>query len=134
MNTRQKTKIAKDLFKKSLTNGLVDSKKVTAILKNLSSAKPQGLIGILKVYKRLIESKIAGETLTIESSAQTITLKKFEKELMNKTGAQKTKYILNPDSVFGAKITIGDWVWEDTLETKLKQLTLRSISGQAINN
>lgn len=124
MNTRQKTKIAKDMFKKSLTRGSVDSKKVSTILKNVAASNPQGLIAILKVYKRLVESKIAEETLTIESPAPTNILKKFEKELMRKTGAQKTKYILNPDSVFGAKITIGDWVWEDTLETKLKQLTI----------
>lgn len=122
MNTRQKIKTAKDLLKKSLSGGSVDSKKVTAVLKNLAASKPQGIIGILKVYKRLIESKIAGETLTIESPAPTITLKKIAKELMHKTGAKKTQYIANPNLVFGAKITNGDWVWEDTLATKLKQM------------
>lgn len=124
MNTRQKTKIAKDLFKKSLNHGLVDSKKVSAVLKNLSASKPQGLIGILKIYKRLIESKIAGETLIIESPAPINTISKFSKDLLNKTSAKKIIYIQNPDLVFGAKITNGDWVWENTLETKLKQLTI----------
>lgn len=128
MNTRQKTKIAKDLFKKSLSHDSVDSKKASALLKNLVSSKPQGLIGILKVYKRLIESKIAEETLTIESSTPTSTLKKFEKELMSKTGAKKTKYIISPNLIFGAKITNGDWVWEDTLATKLQQLTISAKS------
>lgn len=122
MNTRQKTKIAKDLLKKSLRDGLVDSKKVSAVLKNLTASKPQGLIGILKVYKRLIVSKIAGETFTIESPAPINTLKKYGKDLLNKTAAKKIVYVVNPDMVFGAKITNGDWVWEDTLATKLKQL------------
>lgn len=126
MNTRQKTKIAKNLFKKSLTQGSIDSKKVSAILSHISSSKPQGLIGILKVYKRLIESKIAGETITIESPAPIKSLKKFEAELLKKTAAKKIVYILNPDLVFGAKITNGDWVWEDTLNTKLKQLTINN--------
>lgn len=129
MNTRQKIKTAKDLLKKSLSGGSVDSQKVTAVLKNLASSKPQGLIGILKVYKRLIESKIAGETLTIESPAPITTLKKFEKELLNKTGAKKTQYKTNPNLVFGARITSGDWVWENTLETKLKQLTISNWSN-----
>ncbi len=123
MNSRQKIKIAKDLLKKSLSNGAVDTKKVTAVLKNLAASKPQGLIGILKVYKRLIETRIARETLIIESPAQTFNLKKFESELLNKTGAKKTIFITNPNLVFGAKITNGDWVWEDTLETKLKQVS-----------
>lgn len=126
MNTRQKTKIAKEMFKKSLTAGSVDSKKVTSILKNLTGAKPQGLIGILKVYKRLVESKLAAETLIIESPAQITTLKKLGHELSQKTGAKKVVYKFNPDLVFGAKITSGNWVWEDTLETKLKQLTANS--------
>lgn len=126
MNTRQKIKIAKDLLKKSLSSGSVDANKVTAVLKNLAASKPQGQVGILKVYKRLIESKIAAETLTIESPASISTLKKFEKELLKKTGAKKTQYIVNPNLVFGARITNGDWVWEDTLETKLKQLTINN--------
>lgn len=122
MNTRQKTKIAKDLFKKSLKNDLIDAKKVSAVLKNLTASKPQGLIGILKVYKRLIASKIAGETLIIESPAPINTLQKFAKDLINKTAAKRIVYIQNPDLVFGAQITQGDWVWEDTLATKLKQM------------
>lgn len=126
MNTRQKIKIAKDLFKKSLSGGSVDTKKVTLLVKNLAESKPQGMVGILKVYKRLVESKIAGETLVIESPVGTNLLKKFERELMHKTGAKKTQYIANPNLVFGAKITNGDWVWEDTLETKLKQLTINN--------
>ena len=128
MNSRQKTKIAKDLFKKSLSQGLIDSKKVSSILKNLTTSKPQGLIGILKVYKRLIESKIAAETLTVESPSPAITLKKFEKEFLKETGAKKVVYILNPNLVFGAKIKNGDWVWEDTLATKLQQLTISAKS------
>lgn len=126
MNTRQKTKIAKDLLKKSLTANLVDPRKVSAILKNLTASNPQGLIGILKVYKRLIEAKIAGETLTIESPIPINTLKKFEKDLFKKTVAKKVVYIVNPRLVFGAKITSGDWVWENTLATKLQQLTINN--------
>lgn len=124
MNTRQKTKIAKDLLKKSLTNGLVDSQKVTTILKNLAGSKPQGIIGILKTYKRLVESKIASQTLIIESPTSIGNLKKVGGELTKKTGAKRIVYKINPNLVFGAKITKGDWVWEDSLDTKLKQLTI----------
>lgn len=126
MNTRQKTKIAKDLYKKSLKNGLVDSKKVSTNLKTLTASKPQGLIGILKVYKRLIESKLDSETLTIESPASSSALKKYEKDLLGKTQAKRVVYKTNPDLVFGARISSGDWVWEDTLETKLKQLRVNN--------
>lgn len=123
MNTRQKTKIAKNLFKKSLKNSSVDPKKVTAILKSLTASKPQGLIGILKVYKRLIETRIATETLTIESPMAANKLKKLESELLKKTSAKRTVHITNTNLIIGAKITNGDWVWEDTLATKLKQMS-----------
>ena len=124
MNSRQQLKIAKDLYKKSLVTGSLNNQKISVILKNLVSQKPQGLIGILKAYKKLVESKLNSETLLVETPTPITGSKKTIEIFKKSTGAKNIKVLINPNLVFGAKITSGDWVWENTLLTKLKQLTM----------
>lgn len=123
MNKKKQFKIAKDLFKKSLTNGTLDNTKVQKILALLSKIKPQGLIGILKTYKRLIEAKLKSEEVIIETGTKLAFQGKLKLNLKKVTGAKRIIYKQNPKIVFGSKITHGDWILDNTLENKLKQLT-----------
>ena len=47
----------------------------------------------------------------------------MEKELLSKTKAKRIKYKINPKLIFGLRITHGDFVYDATLDSKLKQLT-----------
>lgn len=123
MNKKKQLKIAKTLLKKSLTNGTLDSTKVQKILIMLASAKPQGLIVILKTYKRLIEAKLKSEEVIVETAIKLSSQKQLVSNLKKATGAKRIIYKQNPKIVFGAKITHGDWILDNTLESKLKQLT-----------
>ncbi len=114
--------LAKTLFKKSITAGTVDEEKVRIILKELSSKKPIGLSSILKTYKRLIAHKLTEEQLTIETNDKITLQKSFTENLKKRTGARKILNKTNPNIVFGARIYHGDWIWDNTLEGKLKQL------------
>ena len=115
--------LAKVMFKKSLTEGVVNPASVSAVLKETISQKPQNLKNILKFYKHLIESKIAREELIVETAQKTKEIEKMEKELLSKTGARRIKYKINPKMIFGLKITHGDFVYDASLDSKLKQLT-----------
>lgn len=115
--------LAKFMFKKSLKEGIVNPLSVSAVLKEIISQKPPGVKNVLKLYKHLIESKIAREELIVETAQKTKEVEKMEKELLSKTKAKRIRYKINPKLVFGLKITHGDFVYDATLDSKLKQLT-----------
>ena len=114
--------LAKIMYKKSLKESVVNSAGVSQVLKETVSQKPHGLKNILKFYKHLIESKIAQEELIVETAQKTKEIEKMEKYLLSKTGAKRIKYKINPKLIFGLKITHGDFVYDATLDSKLKQL------------
>ena len=115
--------LAKIMFKKSLKDGLINPTSVSAVLKEIASQKPHGLKNILKSYKHLIEAKIAQEELIVETAQKTKDIEKMEKELLSKTKAKRIKYKINPKLIFGLRITHGDFVYDATLDSKLKQLS-----------
>lgn len=121
--TKKQTRIAKKLFKKSLDQKRqLSANRVHQILSALKRAKPREVLGILKAYRRLIAFQIKKEEVEVET-AQTIKSKKIEKLLLSKTGARRINFKINPAVVLGAKITHGDWVWDETLDAKLQELT-----------
>lgn len=122
MQKRQQNKIARALFKSSLKNGSLDTTRAEKVLKEIVKLSPQGLIGILQNYSRLVSQALSWQTVVVES-ASVSGVRDLEKKLLKATGAQKVTFKHNPKFVFGARITHGDWIYEDTLESKLKQLT-----------
>ena len=124
MKAKNLEKIAKSLFKKSLnSDGFVDTKKVQVILNTIVSQKPPQLIKILKIYKKLIATALSREELVFETAQKLPNQKKLEQNLFAKTGATRINYKINPNIVLGARITHGDWVWDETLQAKLENLT-----------
>jgi len=123
MKNKKIKDLAKIMFKKSLKDGIVNLTSVSAVLKEIISQKPPRLKNILKSYKHLIEAKIAREELIVETAQKTKEIERMEKELLSKTKAKRIKYKTNPKMIFGAKIIHGDFVYETTLDSKLKQLT-----------
>ncbi len=107
------------MLRVSLKNGLVDSKLVGKVLKEIISQKPSGLTKILKIYKNLIAAQLAKEELIIEASALPSLSKSA---LLSKTGAKRIIFKKNPAIIFGAMIKNGDWIWEETLDSKLNQI------------
>ena len=80
------------------------------------------MASILKIYKKLIENTLLKEQVVVETALRLTNQKKIEKEILNRTGAKRIIYKTNPKIVLGAKITHGDWVWDETLSAKLAQL------------
>lgn len=120
---KKELKIAKSLFRKSLTNGSVEAVKVRTILNAIAKQRPAHMIGILRNYKRLIEASLSGEEVIVETPAKISNISTFEREIKEKTSAKRIIYKVNPNIIVGAKITHGDWVFDSTLDNKLGQLT-----------
>ncbi len=111
--------IAKMLFKGSIKGGSADASLVKKVLGYVLHLKPHGLLKILKIYKNLISQALAKEELTIEAA----TIPSLDKSaFLKKTAAKRIILKKNPGIVFGAKITHGDWIWEETLDSKLNQI------------
>src|SRR3989344_5169336 len=106
---RKIAKIAKIMFKNSLKNGQLDNGQIRSIVSKFVKLKPEGFLKILKAYEKLIETKIAREEIIIESTSPLD--KNQEKEILTRTKA---------------KITHGDWIYEASLDAKLKQLTINN--------
>jgi F0F1-type ATP synthase delta subunit len=126
MNKNKQKQLAKSLFKKSTTNEVVDGSKVKKLLSYLDKEKPANLKNILKIYKNLIASALLKEETIVETASPITNQKSFEKKIKARTGAHKITFKINPQMVIGAKIKHGDWVWEETLDSKLKQLTINN--------
>jgi len=115
--------VAKALFKKSVAVGALDEKKAHQILTELVKNKPAGLTSILKSYKRLISHKLKQEEIIIETNDKMTLQQTFVDNLKQKTGAKRIVNKSNSEIIFGTKIYHGDWIWDDTLSEKLKQIT-----------
>ncbi len=125
MTSRTKLlKIAKTMANASLTVNLVDANKVKKITEAVISLNPANLTKILKIHKNLIENKMRSEEVTIEIPPKNTISKQFEQDIIKTTGAKRVTYVINPKLIAGAKITHGDWVYDQTLDTKLEQLTI----------
>jgi len=120
---KKQIQIAKVMLKNSLSGGLVNSKLVSFVLREVISQRPQGLTKILKVYRRLVENKLKKEEILIESAQKVANQKQLEQEFTKNTGVKRINFKINPKIVFGAKVTSGDWIYDATLDAKLNQLT-----------
>ena len=80
------------MYKNSLKSGQLDAHSVSKILSSVTKQKPQGLLEILKAYKRLVEQKINTETVVVETGGDITGQSRFEEELPNKNGAQKKNF------------------------------------------
>lgn len=115
--------MAKTMFRNSLKNGFVDSHLVSKNIAQITKSKPQGLIGILRMYKRFLLEKLKLETVIVETAVSPAKQKQMEKEILQKTNAKKVVFKNSPEMVFGARIINGDWIHENSLQSKLNQLT-----------
>lgn len=123
MTSKKKIKkIAKTMFKFSFRDQYLDETKIRSAVSLIDKSKIQSASKILKLYKRLIQAQVAKEKVIIEAPAKISP--KLEKVIILKSKAKKLEFKLNPEMAFGAKITHGDWIWDTSLESKLKRLTI----------
>ena len=123
---RQRLKFATELEKASIgKDGKVNESKVKMILnaidsKNIGFEKSEN-INILKLYLKLIKSRLIEESITITSSYK---LSESEKNyLKNRLGNSDIDFIENKGIIAGVKIQKGWDILDYSVKNKLDKLT-----------
>lgn len=126
MKTKNETKkIAKLIFQSAIVSGAVNETKLLKIVKIIKSKPSSQGKAILKHLEKILSVYEKQNQLGIESafklgSVEEAKIKhKFEKILNRELVVDSSE---NKDLIGGIKVSNGDWVWEDSIISKLNQL------------
>jgi F-type H+-transporting ATPase subunit delta len=118
-------KLTKALFKASLTNGRLDEKKASLIVKKVAEEKPRSFVGILKEYQRLVRLELAKHHAVIESATplDKATTDQLLAGLRAKYGDDlTTEFKTTPELLGGLRIKIGSDVFDSSVRERLFRL------------
>jgi F-type H+-transporting ATPase subunit delta len=123
--TKQARRDAKELFRSSFTNGVMDEAKVRGIVKAVLEKKPRGYIAILEHLKRLVKLEQDRRRARIESavllspeqqSGVSSRLERIYGRGLNITFAQ------NAGLVGGLRVRVGSDVYDGSIAARLQQM------------
>jgi len=118
-------RLARGLFRASLTDGRLDPAKVRVVLAKVGEERPRGGAGILKAYLRMARLAAAGRRAIVESALplDPAGSARFAESLRAKFGADlETEFRVDPALIGGARIRIGSDVWDGTVLDRLQRL------------
>jgi len=118
-------RLARGLFRASLTDGRLDPAKVRVVLAKVGEERPRGGAGILKEYLRMARIAAAGRRAIVESALplDPAGSARFAESLRAKFGADlETEFRVDPALIGGARIRIGSDVWDGTVLDRLQRL------------
>ena len=122
---KENLKIARKLFKISLSNNDLDKSRIKAVVDEIKKSYKKAALGVLKSYLSIVQRKIQRQTLIVESaqllgSNEIMRLKdSFEKKSSEKITA---KLIQNPSILGGFKITLDDNQWDYSIRGKIDRM------------
>lgn len=115
-------KNAKKLFALSFVNESLDEKRVLYIVSEVLKDKTREKNALISAYTKLISEYIRYNQIQIEIP-KGFSISQSEVELLaKKTKAKYTRIVESEKNIFGAKITHGDWVYDNTLAAKLNNI------------
>ena len=123
--TRQARREAKDLFRCSIVNGLLDEARVRQVVTQLIETKPRGYLGTLSAFRRLVTLNAEEHTAKIESAAP------LSPELQGRIKTSLThvhgpgldlSFLENPVLIGGMRIQVGSDVYDGTVKGRLAAL------------
>jgi len=122
---KEARKLTKGLFQLSLTDGRLDGKKISAVVKKVIADKPRSFVGILKEYQRLVRLEVAKHHAVIESA--TPLDKKGTDQLLANLQAKygkdlTTEFKVSPELLGGLRIKIGSDVFDSSVRERLARL------------
>ena len=123
--SKQARREAKELFRSSVANGVLDENRVRQIVSKVIEVKPRGYIEILSHFERLVKLEIERRTARVESAVPlspevqadvTSKLSKIYGQGLNISFAQ------NPTLLGGLRIKIGSDVYDGSVQARLENL------------
>ncbi|MEO6848189.1 MAG: F0F1 ATP synthase subunit delta [Chthoniobacterales bacterium] len=123
--SREARKLARELFKLSLVNGRLDSKRVSEIVDSVAAKKPRNYFQILKELQRLIRLETEKHHAIVESAValDAASSQAIEKSLKTRFGNHiTTEFKTSPALIGGLRIRLASDVWDGSVLSRLNLL------------
>jgi len=126
--SKQARREAKELFRASQVNGVLDENRVRQAVSELLAQKPRGYVAILVQLERLVKLDIARRTARIESvvpldASAEGTLKAA---LTRRYGpGLQFRFGTNPGLIGGMRVQVGSDVYDGSIRARLQELENR---------
>ncbi len=123
--SKQARRDAKQLFRMSQVDGLLNENRVRQVVDNILAAKPRGYVAILTHLQRLIKLDEARRTAKVESA--TALGADVEANLKNTLEARYGKglhfsFLENPALIGGTRVQVGSDVFDGSVRARLQAL------------
>ena len=123
--TKQSRRDAKQLFRSTLVNGVMDEGKVRSVLQKVLAQKPRGYMAILGHFTRLVKLEQDRRAAKVESavaltpeqqSGVTANVQRLYGNGLN------LSFHVNPALVGGLRVRVGSDVYDGSVSARLQQL------------
>jgi F-type H+-transporting ATPase subunit delta len=124
-SSKQSRREAKELFRASLVNGLLDEGRVRDIVRRVIEGKPRGYAAILAHFHRLVKLDIERRTARVESAAPLAPdLQAQVQASLNKTYGPglNISFAQNPALIGGMRVKVGSDVYDGSVQARLAAL------------
>jgi F-type H+-transporting ATPase subunit delta len=123
--SKQNRREAKDLFRATIVNGVLDENRARQVVDAVLAQKPRGYVGILQHFQRLIKLDEARRAARIESAvALPPELESnFKASLERRYGrGLHFTFTQNPALIGGVRVQVGSDVYDSSIRTRLNDL------------
>ena len=123
--TKQSRRDAKELFRATLVNGLMDEARVRSAVTKVLEAKPRGYMAILEHFKRLVKLEQDRRSAKVESA---IPLTPEQQSGVSGNlqriygGGLNILFQTNPALVGGLRVRVGSDVYDGSVAARLQRL------------
>jgi F-type H+-transporting ATPase subunit delta len=122
---KQARREAKELFRSSLSEGVLDETRVRQAVQRVIERKPRGYLAILSHLERLIKLDVSRRTARVESAvplaAETET--QIKQELTNAYGRGLIFHFAQRSELIGGlRVQVGSDVYDGTIQARLARL------------
>jgi F-type H+-transporting ATPase subunit delta len=123
--SKQARREAKQLFRSSVVNGVMDEQRVRQVVSKVAELKPRGYIGILTHFQRLIKLEVERRTAKVESAVALPP--EQQTEVANKLAriygqGLNISFTQNPALLGGLRIKVGSDVYDGSVQARLEGL------------
>jgi F-type H+-transporting ATPase subunit delta len=123
--SKQARRDAKQLFRNTFVNGVMDEGRVRATVTQLLAKKPRGYTGMLGHFQRLLKLEMDRRSARIESAVRLsdADFLAVKQNLEKRYGpGLNVTFWLNPDLIGGMRVKVGSDVYDGSVQGRLNAL------------
>src|SRR6185437_12391385 len=123
--SKQARREAKELFRSTLIDGVLDDNRVRMAVSKVAQAQPRGYVEILSHFQRLVKLEIERRTARVESAVALPP--ELQAQVKNKLAniygqGLNISFAQNPALLGGLRIKVGSDVYDGSVQARLERL------------